>query len=291
VLGGRGRGWCWRRGSDACPQLLHNTALRPLLRFFHRPRRGSLAKALGPTTHLVCLPSNNFSSRTGSFSQLRRNLAFIVSRLRIVTHPHSRNALTFHHNARPAEKHVAFGPYTREQRVDFCVLEAKHFRRLPALQPQSVLTSHITSPPRDTTMAGENGRTTPPAEGASPAAVENKEDATKGAAADAQKEAPAAETKAAAEPGAEPAPAPAPAAAEATEESSDKATEGKQRTQSRELHPAACASTMPLLLTLGFPSLSSIRRETRRTSRGEARRRDEGRRRSNRACAASCRRC
>jgi hypothetical protein len=81
-------------------------------------------------------------------------------------------------------------------------------------------------------MAGENGRTTPPAEGAPPAAVENKEDATKGA---------AAETKAAAEPGAEP----APAAAEATEESSDKAAEGKQRTQSRELHPAACASTMP----------------------------------------------
>jgi len=65
-------------------------------------------------------------------------------------------------------------------------------------------------------MSGENGHTTPPAEGAT-LAVQIKEDATKSAAADAQKVAPAAETKAAAESEAEP--APAPAAAELAKES------------------------------------------------------------------------
>jgi hypothetical protein len=111
-------------------------------------------------------------------------------------------------------------------------------------------------------MAGENGRTTPPAEGAPPVAVENKDDANQSAAADAQKEAPAAETKVAAEPEAEPAPAPAPAAAEATEESSDKAAEGKQGHDSAScMPPRVQASTMPLplpLLTLDLaPSSAS----------------------------------
>lgn len=69
-------------------------------------------------------------------------------------------------------------------------------------------------------MSGENGHTTPPAEGAPPA-VETKEDATKKDTADTEmKEAPAtAEAKAAAESGAEP------AAAESTKES-DKPAEG-----------------------------------------------------------------
>lgn len=69
-------------------------------------------------------------------------------------------------------------------------------------------------------MSGENGHTTPPAESAAPV-VETKEDVTKNPSVDAQKEASAAETKAAAESEAEP----APAAAEHTEDSS-KSTEG-----------------------------------------------------------------
>jgi hypothetical protein len=70
-------------------------------------------------------------------------------------------------------------------------------------------------------MSGENGRATPPAEGAPPA-VDTAEDATtkKAAAVDAAKDAaPVAESEA------EPAPAPAPAAAEPSAES-DKAAEG-----------------------------------------------------------------
>ncbi|KAK4158130.1 hypothetical protein C8A00DRAFT_28842 [Chaetomidium leptoderma] len=77
-------------------------------------------------------------------------------------------------------------------------------------------------------MSGENGRATPPAEGA-PLAINTKEDATKkaaaAAAADAQKEAPAAETKVAAESGAEAAPATAPTAAVKASEDSDKPAE------------------------------------------------------------------
>ncbi|KAL2143024.1 hypothetical protein VTI28DRAFT_421 [Corynascus sepedonium] len=63
-------------------------------------------------------------------------------------------------------------------------------------------------------MSGENGHTTPPAESAAPV-VETKEDVTKNPSVDAQKEASAVETKAAAESEAEP----APAAAEHTEDS------------------------------------------------------------------------
>ena len=82
-------------------------------------------------------------------------------------------------------------------------------------------------------MSGENGRATPPAEGASPAA-DTKQDATKKASVDAQKEeVPAVETKPTAESEAEAKPAPATAAAP-TEES-DKPAEGKKHL----FHPAA----------------------------------------------------
>lgn len=69
-------------------------------------------------------------------------------------------------------------------------------------------------------MSGENGHTTPPAEGAPPA-VDAKEEKAADAPADASKEAAAAESKAATEGEGTTEPAPAPA-----EPSGDNATEG-----------------------------------------------------------------
>jgi len=103
-------------------------------------------------------------------------------------------------------------------------------------------------------MSGENGHTTPPAEGAPPAVEANK-DATKNAAADAQKKAPVAETKAAAaDAEAEPAPAPAPASAEPPKES-DKPAEGNIAPHTLPTARLRVLNTQSLLLTFFFSLL------------------------------------
>ncbi len=81
-------------------------------------------------------------------------------------------------------------------------------------------------------MSGENGRATPPAEGAPPAADTTVDATAKNATVDAQKEeAPAAETKA------EPAPASAPAESDEPTEGSTAAAHGIQNTTCLVAHP------------------------------------------------------
>jgi hypothetical protein len=129
-------------------------------------------------------------------------------------------------------------------------------------------------------MSGENGRATPPAEGASPAA-DTKQDATKKASVDAQKEevpAVVVETKPAAESEAGTKPAPATAAAPTGE--SDKPAEGKKHVSHPNCMITRAPETQFILLTL-VSLVYSLRRETRRASRREARRRDDRQRRAS----------
>jgi hypothetical protein len=94
LQGGAG-GWCWRRGSDACPQhrsaqLLPPSTTPPPVR---RPRR-KLPRQDARTNHSCALPSNNFSflpTRVNASPNFRRNLTSIVQRPRIVTRRHPRN--------------------------------------------------------------------------------------------------------------------------------------------------------------------------------------------------------
>ena len=146
------RAWCWRRGSDACfpqrssspPPHLRAPAPPPVLRFLSSTKEEAPSPRRSDQPRSVCLPSNNFSSRTGRFSQLRRNLASIVSRLRIVTHPHSRNPSTFPSpRASGQEARRLCALFHAKQRVNACVFPARHSRRLPHRHPPSrVLTSH-----------------------------------------------------------------------------------------------------------------------------------------------------
>ncbi len=185
------------------------------------PKTKQKAPSHGPTKlPFPSLFSRRICSPT-SFSCLAH--AYLDPRRRICATPST--AIEFHHHAQPGDTHAASGPVPRENASGCLSCRAKQF----ASASSRVLTSpanHYTPHRhlRDTTMSGENGRATPPAEGAQPAVAAAGDATTKKVVVDAHKPAaPAAETKPAAESGAEP--APAPAAAEPSAES-NKAAKG-----------------------------------------------------------------